>query len=217
MAGFTPAVGDLLEVRVVCYTPSQIALNVLHYEVTAQVGAGATLASIAASFAAGCSLLYRALMPSVASFRGIGVRNLMAPRTIEFTDAASDGVGSVGADLAPTQTSYILAMSGTLAGRSNTGHSYPGFPSADYLTATGGMTAPGLAALTALATFLFTPGPQGAGADLATLVLATRHPDVIVATVHLPQWTRVFSLRPAPIWATQRRRGQFGRQNIPPF
>lgn len=217
MAGFTPADGDLLEVRTCCYIPTQISLNVLHYQQFSHVGAGLTLQDISDAFDLLVNVQYKTWMAATARWRGVSTVNLMSPRTLPYVSVANDGIGFGGADLAPPIVSGLIATKGNLAGRENIGHIYPGFPSTAYVTAGGAQSAGGLAALTAIATIIGPTVTLTVGVNSVVLFLTVRHPDTVVAGVKIPQWSTVFTISPAPIFSSNHRRGAFGKENLPPF
>jgi len=216
MAGTTPAVNDLLQCRVVCYTDTQISMNVLHYEVAATAGIPLTLSQISNLFSARVQNAYKNLMPPTASYRGCDFRNLMPPATLPFPETVDDGVGLTGTTLTPTQVSMLIRTQANFAGRGYIGHVYPGLISATYVDVDGALTGAGSAALTILANLL---GPSFAlvgDTGQASLALTIRHPNTL-GPVIVPVWTRVLTVLPSGLLATQRRRGEFGARNIPPF
>ena len=217
MAGFTPRVGDILQIRTVCYTATQIAMNVLHYRVSALVNVGLTLDQIATAFSFDVAGKYKALMSSISKYRGVGVCNLMPPRTVEYVSTAHDGPGLGTTGNVPTQTSYIIRNRGNLAGRQGVGHIYPGFPRLDYSSIGGTPTAAAVADLTQLAEQLGPTVTLEQGASTTIMDLIIRNKDTQLPLPQTPTGTPVFQMYPATIFATQRRRGSFGASNIPPF
>lgn len=217
MPGFTPADGDLVQLRTCSYTPTQISLNILNYQQFSHVNAGLTVQEIATAFDGLVNLAYKNWMSTQARWRGVGAVNLMAPQTVEYISIGNDAIGNTGVANAPTQTSGLLTYKTSLRGRRYVGHSYIGFPSVDFMNAAGGMNALGLFTVTGIA-FLFGPTiTLTVGANSVTMYLAVRHPDAVVAGIRIPQWTTVFTILPAPLFATRRSRGQFGKENLPPF
>lgn len=217
MAGFKPQVNDMIQVRVCCYSSTQIALNILHYRVVALVNTGLDLQQIATFLSLRFSNIYKAVMSNQTKYRGVGVSNLSPPRTVEYVDVANDGPGLGTLGTAPTQTSYLLRLRGNLAGRKGVGHVYPGFVRSDYVTVAGNLTALGLADLRTIAEDI---GPEltcQQGNDSTLLALNIRNADVNVPLPQTPQGTPVYTIYPSPIFATQRRRGSFGANNLPPF
>jgi len=114
-------------------------------------------------------------------------------------------------DLAPTQTTGLIRKRSLSGGRANQGRIYVGFPSNDWVSATGGIVAGGITALQDIANAI--------GND-QTIVGATGTTNLNLAIWYYGgpvDYTLVSSLAVSAQWATQRRRGQFGRRNAPPF
>jgi len=216
MPGTTPAVGDLLQIRTVCYTTQQIAMNVLHYEVVATAGVPLTLAQVALLFNTRMAALYKSMMPTTARWRGCDVQNLMPPATLRYAATASDGVGAQGDRLTPTQTSLLIRTQGNFAGRAFIGHVYPGLITDFYIDADGALTAGGLAALDNLKAGLGPAFAMVGDTGQISLNLVIRHPNTL-GPIIMPVWTRVQEMISLAFVATQRRRGEFGAHNVPPF
>lgn len=217
MAGFTPANGDLLQIRTVCYTPEQISMNVLHYQVVTQGIAPMDLGRMALALDNQWNDPYKALMSSASKWRGVGVQNLMVPRTLEYTNATHTGDGTAGAAMAPTQASFLIKIRAPLAGRKNRGRIYPGLMSMNHIAATGELTIGGSAALQDL---IDTLGPAinlAQDGQTCLITLTVRHPDAIVAGVRVPQWSTADLITGSLLIATQRRRGDYGQHNSIPF
>ena len=140
MAGTTPANGDLIQIRTVCYTDQQIAMNVLHYQMVVQGVVPMDLETLAKALDARWFAAYMALMPTTANWRGVDAQNLMAPKTLNFPAIANTGQGTQGDNLAPTQSSYLISMRAPLAGRRYRGRIYPGFISTNNLGDNGALT-----------------------------------------------------------------------------
>jgi len=210
------AVGDIYSVVVRGTLHGQTVLNVLHYEVAATAGVPLTLDTMALLFATRVQNAYKNLMPPTASFRGCDFRNLMPPATLAYPDVTNDGVGLTGTTLTPTQTSLLIRTQANFAGRQYIGRIYPGLISATYVDVDGQLTGLGSAALTVLANLLGPTALLVGDTGQASLALTIRHPNSLPPLV-LPTWTRVLSMSPSGLIATQRRRGDFGAHNTPPF
>lgn len=212
MAVTFPVPFDRVQTRAICYTPQQVSENVLDWIVRSPViTGGASVQEIATALNTTWHAAYKAMMPSVARFRGVSAQDLSSPISNIYFNNAHDGVGTQGVSLAPTQTSFLLRKHTLSGGRSNRGRIYVGFPSLDWVFADGGTTPAALVALLALAAVL---GPSqtivGAG--------GTTNLDLVIWHRSGPiNYTLVDSIRTTTAFATQRRRGQFGRINVPPF
>lgn len=216
MAGFIPAMGDLLQARVCCYTNDQIGLNILHYEVTGVGGGGLDLTAIAGGINNALRASYRGWISVDAKWRGVGVRNLMPQQTTEFAYVAGDAVGLVASTNLPTQTSGIITLRTGLAGGEFRGRLYPPFPAASYSDAQGLMTIAASIALAGITGNVLGPMVLTVGPISTTLSLAVRHPNTGDPPVN-PAWTLVTGGFTGTKFATQRRRGQLGRPNQLPF
>lgn len=217
MPGSTPANGDLLECTFCCNTTSQIGLNIIHLQMVTQGATPMSLLDVSQSLDVIFNPLYRALMPTLGIWRGIATRNLMAPRTIMFPYIGNTGPGGPGTTLMPTQTSYIIKLRGYIAGRKAVGHIYPAFPDGLFGTSVGGMTSGAYISLGALASRFATLAAISNGAASSVVQLVIRNKDVTIGGVKVPQWSTVQTVLAIQKWATQRRRGQFGRTNSTPF
>jgi len=161
--------------------------------------------------------LYKALLPDVAKYRGVGCQNLMAPRTLEYPDTTQSGDGTEGSFLAPTQSSYLISYRAPLAGRRYRGRIYPGFVTTSFTAATGGLTVGGVAAVQALADALGPTIALAQDGQTCLVALTVRHPDTIVLGVRVPQWSTVDLITASSYIATQKRRGEFGQKNSVPW
>jgi len=217
MPGTTPENGDLLQVRVVCYTPEQISMNVLHYQMVTQGGTPMTLERIALALDIKWEGFYKVIMPPTAKYRGVGAQNLMAPRTLEYPSTVNSGDGSEGTNLTATQASGLIKFRAPLAGRRYRGRIYPGLLSSSLIASTGGLSVGGVSLLSDLSEQLGPTLNLTQDGQTCQIGLAIRHPDVIVAGVRVPQWSTVDLITVSTLLATQKRRGQYGQHNSVPW
>jgi len=214
MPGLLPAVNDALECRIFCQAQAQASLNVLHYVVVGTGGAGLTLAQAAAPMALTFGALYKVWMPPTADFSGITLQNLTFPMSSSVVDTASAGPGTTGTELAPRQVSGLIHLRSELAGPRHRGRKYVGFMSSTYLTATGELS---VAGGTALGNVGATFGPIKntlVGADSLAMRLIVRHPR-LAGPPPVEQFTVVTQVLGSNLLATQKRRGDYGRTNVP--
>jgi len=217
MPGFTPIPGDIIQVRAVCYTPTQIGMNVLHYKIRDIAGVGLGLDQYATILEQAWAPKYKAWMSVNTSWNGVGIKNLSLPATIEYHSSALDGPGTTAGNMAPGQVSGLAKWRGTNAGRKGIGHSYIPFPAASQIALNGTLTVPGLAALRNVVLELGPTVLIEQGANVITIDLLIRNANVNVPAPGTPAGTLVFTGAAAPILATQRRRGSFGAANVKPF
>jgi hypothetical protein len=208
-----PNVGDTLQIRIVTYTTTQIGVNVLHYYVTAVSGTTPDLTTIASAFEASLYTYYKATMAAAnASWRGVSCKDLTPLQTLALPFVGHAGPGTAGGSGAPTQTAGLITFRTQYGGAANRGRMYLPFPAAGMVDAAGAPQAGYLTQLTLIAAAL---GPNllvtgGAGTASMTQVIRRRgHP--------MYQDPFVFAYTVQNKFATQRRRGQYGRVNILPF
>jgi len=207
------ALGDVYKARFCCYTPSQIGLNVTHWVVTAETGVGASHAEIADKFNTEFAADYKAVISSNASYRGVGITKVLPlPVSAETANVTADGFGAGGLNLAPTQSSGIITIKDGLAGRAHRGRIYIPFPSADSVDPAGAPTIVYRANMLTLMGEFANVQVCGVGANTTTLVLGLYHrlPAPPTATI-------IAQLSVPAKFATQRRRGQYGKTNVVPF
>lgn len=203
----TLALNDLLEFKVYCSLGAQLAINVLHYRVTAITGASTTTASAAARLEFLIQAEYKALLVALATFRGVGVKRLFpsTPTIEEFSSIAS-GLGDVGGDPLPKQSAGIITKQTGLAGRANRGRMYIPFPGEDSNDGDGDPTAAYVGDLGALAAILEVPQTVGTAPNDATIQPILYH--------RLDgSFTFLTNFLPRNKWGTQRRRGDYGKTN----
>lgn len=215
---YAPPLGAILAMTVYCQETDQVSINTVYGQVTGVSTGGATLNEIAVDYAAGLAGALKALLANTASFRGVGVRDISTlPKQAASYSASGAGVGSAGAVCLPRQTAGLISVYDGLAGKGHRGRFYVPFPSATDNMTDGVPTVGYLARLVTLAPTLFTLFVVvGAGGSTSvTPGLVHR----FVNKVKLPNPTITFPLvAPVPrsVWATQRRRGSYGRPNKSP-
>jgi len=207
------ALGNVYRIEHVCFGQGQLGEMVSHWVVDSMVGPGATDPEIAAFFGGGAwAAAIKALLSSTMSFRGARAQNVFPPPVLASVAVnTSAGPGTVAGDLMSTQTSGLISLATNFAGRRFRGRKYMPFPGEADNDATGVPTAGYLTRLAALRN-LFTATQSvvgGAGTTNFKLVIFHKggNPVPTVVTGAIAQ----------PIWATQRRRGSYGRPNNQPF
>lgn len=218
------AVGDNWKVTICCYTPTQISLNDFFVQTLSEGANPPTAAAVAESIDIVMAPLYKPWMSSLARYRGVAVSKVSIPLPTATAGVSRDGVGTGTAVLCPTQVSGLVGFKTAFAGRHFRGRVYPGFVDDAFKAADGSLTAPGLVVLNNLAFGFLTlwnatdiVAPFGTGV-LGTTVRA-RIEDLPPATppTFTITYNRVLSAIGRSRFATQRRRGQFGKTNVVPF
>lgn len=202
---------DLLEMRVICYYGSQIAVNVYHYRTTnlTVVSGDVTTADMAQQMSGVLQVPYINLMPTTARFFGCGVRRLTPTLTLEDGWAGDEAGGTESATVLPSQTCGLVTLLTGLGGRSQRGRKYFGFPAHTFMTA----------ASLADATYrgrmadvidLYLAGGTIVGVDGTTI-------DLVAVLKHLNNTHNdVTSYITRSQWGTQKSRGSYGRPNTLP-
>jgi hypothetical protein len=201
--------GNIFSVKPSCWTLSQIGINVLHYRVVSHTGVGVTELEAATFFDGLLSPLLANLLYNGATYLGTGVRNLSSiPPSAGAVSTVGTTIGSRGPNPLPLQTSGLIKLITGFSGRSKRGRIYVPFPSNSDNTVN---DTPTLAYVTNLAFYgsaLTSAGAIGGtgGTIVCQMVIKPRVGFAV---------TDVIGGISREGWATQRRRGFFGRPNPP--
>jgi hypothetical protein len=208
------AVGDIIEAKVGCFDASlQAGLNIRHYRIGTQTNPGLDLPYFVAAgeLTVILSPLYKALLSVQAAYMGVSIRRLSPlPATNEFADTALAGPGLVAGDQLPTQVAGLITFRGIASGIAGRGRIYVPFPGEEDSSPGGVTTTDYQNRLQALAnawanTLVVTEGVNQWELDPIILRRATfEFQELITGIARIP-------------WATQRRRGGFGKTNSLPF
>lgn len=204
------AINDVWRVRIVTKYANQIGVNVVHYRESATTGTGATPQDVAGAVDGAVQAAYKAAISTAADYRGVGAARVSPVPSLENNSVANAGGGSVAGGILPTQTAGLISWRTALPGRANRGRIYISFPGSADLSVSETPIATYATRIQAISTALIGPITAGVGPNTSTLKLCLRHKatgtvtDVVSGLVQLR-------------WATQRRRGDWGRQNVLPF
>jgi len=211
--GFLVSVGDTLRVRIGTYTATQAGINTLALAAVDKTGDISDVQQsqfIASALAQSLAPLYKPLMAADATFQGLSIQTLnTSPKPLPEVNVAEAGVGTAGGDLLPGQASGVLTLKTAFAGPRYRGRIYipwaaendndAGKPTAGYITR-----------LDLLGTYLSAQIVLTGVAGTLTLEWVVWHRDLGVVT-------RIDNFRSNMKWGTQKRRGDYGQRNIPPF
>jgi len=204
---------DVVECKLACYATdlTQVSLNIRQYRIATVVG-NPTDTDLCAQLDSNLAPLYAAVMPAAASWYGVQTQIITTlPPKLPVVEAGNQTTGTFGGDIAPAQVSALMSLRTIITGRAGRGRVYIGFVPTTAIAANTNPTNTYLSALAPLVNALMqTVGVTGTlGTCNAIPVLfhrATR------TTLDLDSYI----LRNR--FATQRRRGRFGRINpFPPF
>lgn len=205
-----PADGDIWLLRVACITDDQAAINTYYFVVSGVIGGTVLDSDAAAAFNTTLAPLYKAVLSEEAEYYGVSLgRVTPTPKTVPAVNTSSRGAGDVAGDMLPGQVSGIISFKTAFAGRKYQGRVFIPFPSetdnAAHIPVAGYGTR-----LQALATAINTPQVATAGGSSATFTLFMFHRNDSSAT-------KITTATAKRLWATQRRRGDYGQRNPPPF
>lgn len=205
------ATGDIYRVGFFCRLMDQESLNVRHFAVTALTGTPTTQ-NLADDISTFFGPLYKALLCGSASYQGLKLYRI-APGTptIDISVQIAGG-GSGGNDPLPAQITNCATLRSDEPGRKNRGRIYIPFPSTDDSENTGTLAVPtddycGL--VTTLVTNMVGLNIFGSSGHTVSVKWALWSP---TEGIHAD----LTSYSVKKLWATQRKRGEYGRVN-PPF
>lgn len=206
-------VGDIVQLKVACNCTNQLGLSVRQYTVvTISGGVGVTDADFCSAMDTAMAPVYKPWLGNDASYYGTNAQIInRTPKPISVTASSSTGPGTASNGSLPGQVSGIITLRTNSVGRSYRGRVYVPFPATVWNDLV--LNVPTAAAKVLLGAIAVEYGLSRivtSGGSTATLVPIIRNK---LGTV--PFITSVLS---RGAWATQRRRGNYGRPNAyPPF
>jgi len=207
--------GDIVQARIWCVDAEQASVNTMHYEIVTAGGTPTTDQAFCDGLAAVIDPLMPLIINNNANYRGIQCQ-LKTPLPQIYAPVSNTGgssVGSGGATALPRQTCGLGSVSCALAGRRFRGRMYFPFPAT--ADDTGNGTPTGAAVLRysdVLVGMLTYTGPIAAGGSVWTPVIVHS-----TGKSPTPPPTQITNASVANAWATQRRRGSYGRANTSPI
>lgn len=205
-AGLRPAVLGCIEVVMVSRFLDQLGLNIRHYRVDAIQGQGFTLGQFATLMGGVVGPVYKPAMGTQATYLGTLVRIVgIGASSPAAWDTVGTGVGTAIGDMMAKQTCGLLGFTTAFAGRGNRGRTYVPFPTESQNDPTGVPAAAYQALLDTIAQMWMgiriIAGPDG---GTSTPVLFHKREGSMSTLLAYIVRTK---------WATQRRRGDYGRVN----
>jgi len=211
-------VGDLAQVRMWTLQAEQAAVNTWYYNVVALSGTPTTDQDIANYVDLQLAAQMKSMISTDASYRGIQVTLLQRPTNPPATVFANTrvGAGTVSPPDCPRQCCGLISWVTALSGRRYRGRFYVPFPTNGFLATDGVPTAAYQTLMSGLATDIrtITSVPNAAATGTASTVMVIHHRPGISPT---PSITAVTGQSVAAKFATQRRRGSYGRPNSSPI
>lgn len=203
--------GDRLQVKAYCTDNSQTSVNTFYLLVTSIVSGALTDQLAINVIEAALAPLFKPILNNGASWDGATLRAANhVPLPVAAFSNANAGAGTGGAIGLPKQTCGLTSWRTDLAGPAFRGRTYWPFPSTDLNHFDGKPTPAALALYDDIGAFFDTLASITSGAnqiDVDYVLWSKRH------LVTVPITSRIQENR----WATQRKRGDYGRPNVPPF
>ncbi len=216
------SIGQYVQLRIWTQMPSalQAGVNSCWYIVGAVGGSPSTDQDFATYMDSVIGPVYKPLLNNSADYRGcqVIIHSPVPPfpaQTIPVSSVAAAGAGTGGVIPMPKQTAALLKFKTMRPGPSGRGRIYIAFPP-QAGDSGGGTVDPAYGALiVALGGVIGVGIALSAGGRTATMVRALVH-GINKADIYPPA-SPVESYQAEAYWATQRRRGSFGRQNFSPI
>jgi len=216
----TLSIDDLVRIRFWCTATDQAAVNTLYFKVVAASGTPVTDLDAAINMDAIMGPFYVAQMPSSVAYNGCEATKVVKPALSSQIARGEAGAGTDGTVALPRQVTSLVHFLTANAGRRYRGRVYPPFPPSTAAELDGTMTA-------AYAVKIAQWSAQLAGINQWQTPFLAPTGFVTVAQV-IPHFlkkgevgpeippTFTVAINPDDRFATQRRRGSFGRQNVSP-
>lgn len=200
---------DMLQLTVFTAYKNQVGINRFYYQATSSVGLTADAQAMADAIVPAIQIDYAAAMSSEAYFAGVKLQPAGDGPAYEPVYSSEVEDGAIAGDPLPGQITGLTTWRTELAGARHRGRTYWPFP----------------AETDNIVTSVPSVGYQGQINALSTkMQTLTVTADATEWLLALHIWSEVdavyrevtaYTVRPK--WATQRRRGDFGRANILPF
>lgn len=213
MPSFLIPIGGIVRVVTYCQIAGQVSTNTHKWQLTT-LTSGTTFNSnqFTLDYDVAMAGLYTNLMANGALYYGTQVylMNPIGPPPRPDSNNANQANGTAGANILPTQSCGLITLRSTTLGKIGAGRTYVPFPSTTDNEANGSPTVGYVTRLLDLGDFLVTNLPIVQGG-----ITGTFRPCLYRGGVDVPRFVEERVARDA--WATQRRRGAFGRLNAAPF
>jgi hypothetical protein len=209
------AAGDIVKFSVWCTDGNQAAVNTFYYAINASAGSGCSDLEAAHEFEILMAPLYKVNLNNNAIFNGVQCQILRAGnKFIAQQSIALTGAGTGGAVSLPRQCAGLISWKTDKAGQKNRGRTYLPFFSSSSDVGDGSMNAGTQTNVLAVATTALAIGTLGTGGNTSHFALSLKHgaPKNVQ-----PLADPIINGTVKPQWATQRKRGFFGRPNVSPI
>jgi hypothetical protein len=205
------AINSQWRIKAFCYQDNQVGINIRYFFTTGVIGAGLSEQQLLDAWSARAAVLYKTWLVDSATFLGMTMSPILtAPPVNTYLSTVGQGPGTVSSDPLPKQIAGIIRLTTGIVGRGNNGRVYVPFPAEAYNGVDNKPTLTALDVLSSIALLWSNAQTFMSGADGVTASPLLFHRVTNTAT-NIARGVAV------PSWATQRRRGDFGRQNPIPF
>jgi len=205
------APNDILQLRIWSVLGPQAAVNTLYYSVLSVGTPAATVADFLTNWNTTCVADYLALISNDATFKGEQARQVnRVPLFVMEELVTSAGPGTDASAAMGTQLCGLISYRSANAGPKFRGRLYLPFPAIDANTVDGVPTTTYRNNVAAFTTAAVGVTNISAGGRTATLQQGIYHRSSRTITP-------IVSAAIVPKWATQKRRGAFGRPNVSPI
>lgn len=204
---------DLIQVRAWSSDAEQAAVNTWYYNILGvPTGGVVTIFDFATAFDVVIETLYKSLLANTATYDGIQcvvINEVPLPRSV--ANVTSAGIGTGGAIGMARQTAGLLSWETLFAGPGKRGRTFFPFPSTSDDVGLGLPSNGYQVKMGTLANdMLFFENFTGASGGLALCELVLKSKPGFTTTP-------IEGFFPRPRWATQKKRGSFGRVNVSPI
>jgi len=207
--------GDVVKITAVIYndTNVQLGLNDWYYVCDSFVGSGASTQDAVDQWSTGAAPFYYPLFTSNSRYYGAMINRYRTafPVTKTRNSANSRAAGTAAGFEIPTQVSGLITKETDVGGRSGRGRAYIPFPDTTAVDIAGHPSALYKANLTLLAGFAMAAQIFNSAGNTSNCSPCLFRPGPPVKGEHITQ------MRVSSKFATQRRRGDYGRLNAVPF
>jgi hypothetical protein len=204
-------VNDIVKLQLWSHDSEQAAVNTFFYKVTAVGGSIGTLEDMTDAFSTAVHTLYKLILNQQTNFDGVlGQIVFPPPLMVAVKNNGDAGGGTDGPDAAARQAAGLIAWGTPLAGPGGRGRTYLPFTSAIDSEGIGVPNAAYIIAATNFAAAVLTFTTFSIGGRSATFEFGLKKRN---SSTFTPVTQGVVASK----WATQKRRGSYGRPNASPF
>jgi len=204
------ATGDRYVTKTYCLNATQVSITTFNWLCQSSTAPGILQSDIASAVDAMLAPLMKPILYSGATYRGTTAQKVIAIPFLPSATIVNSGPGTSGATALPAQSCGITTWQSVLAGRSYRGRTYWPFPSTLADNGDGYPIAAYVSLLRALSIAILAGFTVTDGLATEFYVPYVRHSNGT-------QGPQIVTARNNVKWATQRRRGDYGRQNVSPI